>query len=127
MFKSLAFVALVAAAAAHYEDSDVLVLDQDSFDSQITNSKSNAIVVFYAPWCGHCKRLVPEYKEAATKAKSEGLIVASVDCTAHQGLCQKFDVRGYPTIKVFPKNGGEAQPFRGARNTDAILSAVRSA
>lgn len=52
--------------------NDVFVLwfSADNFDSVLSKAK-NALVVFYAPWCGHCKRIKPEFEKAATRIKSE--------------------------------------------------------
>lgn len=59
-------------------------------------------VEFYAPWCGHCQRLAPEWKKTAANLK--GLVnVAAVDCDVEQnkGLCAMYEIQGFPTIKVF--------------------------
>ena len=53
---------------------------------------------FYAPWCGHCKSLAPQYETAATKLK--GLVkVGAVDCDveANKQLAQYFQVKKYQT------------------------------
>jgi len=48
---------------------EVIVLDQSNFDSKVYGSKDIWMVEFYAPWCGHCKALEPEYKTAASQLK----------------------------------------------------------
>ena len=50
----------------------------------------------FAPWCGHCKALAPEYESAATTLKEKDIPLAKVDCTEEQDLCQDYGVEGTP-------------------------------
>lgn len=60
----------VAGSLALYDSSsDVIDITPSNFDKLVTNSDEVWIVEFYAPWCGHCKNLVPEYKKAAKALK----------------------------------------------------------
>ena len=65
--------------------------------------ENSALVMFYAPWCGHCKRMKPEYVKAASSMKEKGVHgkLAAVDTTIHRALGQRFEIRGYPTILYF--------------------------
>ena len=85
------------------------------------------MVEFYAPWCGHCKALKPKFIEAAKAVKSredlEGIKFGAVDCTKEQHLCQKYDVKGYPTLKAIV--AGKAKEYGGAREADPMLEFVR--
>merc|ERR1711868_46351 len=99
--------------------SDVLVLDKDNFVETV-NSEDFVIVEFYAPWCGHCKKLEPEWESAATVLKKEGIVLAKVDATENQELAQEYEVTGYPTIKMFRK--GNAFDYNGGRDKNTIIS-----
>ena len=85
--------------------------------------KHNGVVIveFYAPWCGHCKSLEPEYEKAA-KALSGVVKVVAVDATESQALAQKYDVKGYPTLKMFGADKKSPSSYDGQRTGDAIIT-----
>ncbi|KAJ1679255.1 protein disulfide-isomerase precursor [Spiromyces aspiralis] len=110
------------AYAKDEEASDVKVLNDENFD-EWANAQDLALIEFYAPWCGHCKMLAPEYEKAATDLKEEGIRLAKVDCTAHTTLCERFEVAGFPTLKVF-RNGSYAT-YNGTRAAEGIVSYMK--
>jgi len=81
------------------------------------------MIKFFAPWCGHCKRLAPTWEELATKTEGK-FHVAEVDCTVESDLAQRFGIRGFPTIKYI-KNGAEAVEVRVPRTVEAYLKFVK--
>ena len=111
-----AALALVGAASVA-SASDVVDLKKDTFPDFI---KSHDLVLaeFFAPWCGHCKALAPEYEEAATTLKEKNIALAKVDCTAEGDLCKEYGVEGYPTVKVF-RGLDNIKPYPGARKAPA--------
>jgi len=102
------------------EDEGVLVLDKDNFDKAV-DKFSHLLVEFFAPWCGHCKSLAPEYSKAAQTLKnsSSTIRLAKVDATEQTDLAEKFTVRGYPTFKFF--HFGTPINYRGGRNAEEIV------
>ncbi|KAI7807712.1 protein disulfide-isomerase [Triplophysa rosa] len=125
MLKLLIVCALAAVAAADFpEEEDVLVLKKSNFD-EVLKTYPNVLVEFYAPWCGHCKALAPEYAKAAGILKTEGsdIRLGKVDATEENELAQDFGVRGYPTIKFF-KGGEKENPkeYSAGRQADDIVN-----
>jgi len=58
----------------------------------------HTLLQFYAPWCGHCKKLEPIYEQVAAKLEGTSIKVAKVDATMHSDIASRYDVRGFPTI-----------------------------
>ena len=65
------------------DEKDVIVLTGDNFDELVYGDKNAWFIEFYAPWCGHCKNLAPEWAALATSLKGE-IKVAKVDATQNQ-------------------------------------------
>lgn len=97
------------------DDKDVVVLKERNFSDIVENNKF-VMVEFYAPWCGHCQALAPEYAAAATELKggNESVVLAKVDATEETELAQEYDVQGFPTVYFFIE--GVHKPYTGARN-----------
>jgi len=119
------FAVLALATLCVAEDSKVVVLTKDNFD-KIVNEAETILVKFYAPWCGHCKHLAPEFIKAADilEKDGEGVILAEVDCTVETDLANRFDVHGYPTLYVFHK--GEKSEYKGPREANGIVKYMRA-
>ncbi|XP_059430901.1 protein disulfide isomerase-like 1-4 [Corylus avellana] len=104
------------------DDKDVVVLKEGNF-SEFVEKNQFVMVEFYAPWCGHCQALAPEYAAAATELKGENVALAKVDATEESDLSQQYEVQGFPTVYFFVD--GVHKPYTGQRNKDAIVTWIK--
>ncbi|KAI3641461.1 hypothetical protein MIR68_000591 [Amoeboaphelidium protococcarum] len=104
-------------AGSLYTKADAVIeLNQYNFEKKVLSSVEVWIVEFYAPWCGHCQRLAPEYKKAAGNLK--GIVhFGAIDCDqeVNKPLCGRYGIQGFPTIKIFPASvkDGKASGNKG--------------
>lgn len=119
---TFALILAVGLAAAAAEDN-VIALTPDNFDDVVDGSKA-AFVEFYAPWCGHCKNLAPEYEVVGETFKDSDVVIAKVDADAHRDLGGRFDVGGFPTLKFFPKGSTEPDDYSGGRSAEDIVEFI---
>lgn len=106
--------------------SFVTALTDETFDAAIHSGKS-ALVEFYAPWCGHCKQLAPEYEKLGKAfAGDADVLVAKVDATDYGELASRFEVQGYPTLKYFPAGSTEPENYEGPRTAEGMLEFLNS-
>jgi protein disulfide-isomerase-like protein len=103
------------------EPSAVVELTDKSFAELVLKSNNkSALVAFTAPWCGHCTRLRPEWEAAAQQLRDEPVLLGWLDATKYTDLAQQYQVKGYPTIKLFSP-GAAVQDYPGERMAGAIV------
>ena len=117
-----ALLGFINSALAFPTEEGVLVLGDDNFDDALAQHEF-ILVEFYAPWCGHCKQLAPEYAAAAQKLSGESAKLAKVDATENKDAAQRFDIKGFPTL-IFFKNGNKME-YNAGRTADDIVSWVK--
>ncbi|MCD7451264.1 Protein disulfide isomerase [Datura stramonium] len=101
-------------------DGKVLELDESNFDAAISTF-DYIFVDFYAPWCGHCKRLSPELDKAAVNLAvlKQPVVIAKVDADKYSHLASKYEIDGFPTLKIFMH--GVPTDYYGPRKADLLV------
>ena len=116
------FFAILLAIGVYSQHSDVITLNANNFEKE-TQANSGAttgdwMIKFYAPWCGHCKKLAPIWEEVATRLVGE-INVAKVDGSQDRSLSTRFDIKGFPTVLFLRQ--GKVYKFRGPRTADNLV------
>eukprot|EP01059_Diplonema_ambulator_P009754 TRINITY_DN196_c0_g3_i2.p1 TRINITY_DN196_c0_g3~~TRINITY_DN196_c0_g3_i2.p1 ORF type:complete len:200 (+),score=85.21 TRINITY_DN196_c0_g3_i2:33-602(+) len=114
---------LCALLCASVAAGGVVDLTSQNFDSTIGESKL-VFVKFYAPWCGHCKRLAPDWEKLGDEVNKDKVIVAKIDCTEESEVCSKYGVSGYPTLKYWTKDATKPEDYNGGRSLDDLQDFV---
>jgi protein disulfide-isomerase-like protein len=105
-------VALAIGAVALWSEK----YQKDGFDAA-----GKTLVLYFAPWCGHCKALKPEW-EKLEAAGIKGVSIRKVNAEEEKDEAREAGVEGYPTIIYY--NNGKKQVYSGARTADAISAWV---
>ncbi|GBG60934.1 hypothetical protein CBR_g16056 [Chara braunii] len=126
----LLFLALITTSALSWTtttvDAEPIKLSNADFNEHVKEDGKIWFIKFFAPWCGHCKRLVPAWEELAeTMAGDDTWRIAHVDCTTSTEVCTKHEIRGYPTLKVF-HNGKEFRRYTGARDVESLKTFINT-
>lgn len=107
------------------EETDVIFLTDETF-KPFLKKKKHCLVLFYAPWCFHCKNAKPEFIKAAETFRDDPKVeLAAVDCTKHSGVCSAYEVRGYPSIKYFSYLKTH-KDYRGERKAEDFIKFMRN-
>lgn len=112
----VAFVALLYGILVHTAASRVLELSDKILE---VHKDDPWLLMMYAPWCAHCKRLEPVWSHVAQHLHSTSIRVGRVDCTRFTNVANAFKVKGFPTI-LFLKNDQE-YTYHGDRTRDEIV------
>ena len=107
------------------ENGPVKQVVGSTFEEIVMEDGKDVLIEFYAPWCGHCKSLVPKYDELGVKLENNSnVVIAKIDAVAND-FPDTFPVEGYPTLYWVPA-GGKNDPIRyeGGREVTDFLSYI---
>lgn len=102
----------------------VTVAVAKNFDDVVTNNGKDTLIEFYAPWCGHCKKLGPIFDELGEKLADEDVAIVKFDATAND-VPPQYEVRGFPTLFWLPKDSKSSpQKYEGGREVDDFIKYI---
>lgn len=105
------------------KEGKLYVLTDRSFRGHI--KKGDHFVMMFAPWCGHCAKLKPDWEKLAKTSAVKDTKIGKVDCTANKMTCDKYEVKGYPTLLYF-RNGELLETYTGSKTVDSLKEYLRT-
>jgi len=95
-----------------------------NFDELVLNTEKDVFIEFYAPWCGHCKKLAPAFEELGTALINEPNVeIVKMDATAND-VTGPFVVHGFPTLYFFPADSKTPKKYEGGREASDFISYI---
>jgi len=105
-------------------DGPVKVIVAKNFNDIVLDATKNVLVEFYAPWCGHCKKLEPTIVELGTHfSSSPNVVIAKMDATAND-VDPSYEVKGFPTLKFFAAHSKVPMEYTGDRSLNDMVTFV---
>lgn len=102
-------------------ESAVVPVKESNFDELVAKSGNHAFLLFFAPWCGHCKAIKPAWNDLARLyADEDSVVVGSVNCDEERELCDKYEVKGFPTLNYFAPGGAAPETYDGTRDLEGL-------
>ena len=101
----------------------------------LKNNSDNKFVLYYAPWCGHCKHFLPKWEDICEQVSEKhpnlNVKLVRVDCEYIQGKEKETlgfnpNVMGYPTLRVYKKHSNNVEEYHGSREVDDIVEFLNS-
>ena len=102
------------------KDTKVIQLNKDNFNKEVIESDDLWLILFYAPWCGHCKAFHPEFEKVA-KAAGGLFKIGAVNCEDEKAIAKKQKIDGYPTVLFFGDNKTKTEEYEGDRKAEKVI------
>lgn len=103
---------------------NVIVVDDDTFDDVVLNSDKTSFVKFYADWCGHCKKMLPEWEKLADSyADVDDVQIVKINSDISRSIGKRYNVDAYPSLKLFRADAlSDPIDYTGQRDFDYLAN-----
>jgi len=101
----------------HNPTGTVMVLNDKNFKQTI--QEGHVFVKFYAPWCGHCKKLAPVWIQLAQEMRGK-LNIAEIDCESNAAICRSEGVTGFPMLFYYGQRGHGKTEYTSNRKLESL-------
>jgi protein disulfide-isomerase A1 len=102
--------------------SEVVTLTDKNFADTLKSAKY-VMVKFYAPWCGHCKNMAPDYIKLSELVKDNDVVIGELDATVETKTAEQYEIQGYPSMKFFVD--GVSIDYQEARTADQMFEWIK--
>ncbi|KAG5354968.1 Protein disulfide-isomerase erp38 [Yarrowia sp. B02] len=120
---TMRFTTLLTLATAAV--ASLIDLTDKTFEKTVLNAEHPTLVKFYAPWCGHCKKMGPDYDQlAAAYAHTDAVEIARYNGDEQRKFSKKYGIQGFPTLKWFPGQGADPVDYESGRDFDSLVQFV---
>ncbi len=109
----------------YYEDTETEVTEKSQEESFAIKGKGKQLVLFYAPWCPHCKTMMGDWDKFAAENKSSVKAI-KVNSDEQPDLVKEYSVQGFPTILLLDASGKNIATYEGERNAKAFAEFVKT-
>ena len=109
-------------------NGDVFIIVGNTFEKEVINNKKDVMVLFYSPWCYHCKALLPKYEEVAKTLKNKNTNLLLTKINAIENEIESIDDYGFPKIKFYPGNKKDKPPidYNGDKSVEDIIKFIKN-
>jgi protein disulfide-isomerase A6 len=121
-------IVLILASSVHVSaacDNEVIELNVETFDAVVGLEKPS-FVMFYAPWCGHCKALKPDWEKLGIASDCSKALIGRIDCDdqSNAEICARYEIQGYPTLKYFGSGDSDGDDYESGRDLPSLTKFV---